>query len=299
MTTSLAIQNGISPGELMERVIAAGDISKMEPEDRARYVVRVCESAGLNPLTKPFDLITLNGKLTLYATKGATDQLRRLHNITLRVVGEKQIQDVWQVTVEATDPNGRTDTDIGVVTLGNLKGDALANALMKAVTKAKRRVTLSICGLGLLDESEFDTMPPRVFQGGTEDDAPPQPSRPATAPERAHTATPVPAVVVDAETGEIVDPSADTIKALKAETAQLAAKLNLDAKGVTAYAKTIGADYRTISGAKALRDGLTDLLLAQEDAAEDQDDDEEDYEAYEAAQGTLIEADVKPIDRWG
>lgn len=34
----------------------------------------------------------------------------------------------------------------------------MANALMKAETKAKRRVTLSICGLGLLDESEIDTM---------------------------------------------------------------------------------------------------------------------------------------------
>jgi len=33
------------------------------------------------------------------------------------------------------------------------------NALMKAVTKAKRRVTLSICGLGMLDETEVETIP--------------------------------------------------------------------------------------------------------------------------------------------
>ena len=33
---------------------------------------------------------------------------------------------------------------------------------MKAKTKAKRRVTLSICGLGILDESEADTMPGAV-----------------------------------------------------------------------------------------------------------------------------------------
>jgi len=32
---------------------------------------------------------------------------------------------------------------------GALKGEARANAFLKAVTKAKRRVTLSICGLGL------------------------------------------------------------------------------------------------------------------------------------------------------
>ena len=30
---------------------------------------------------------------------------------------------------------------------------------MKAVTKAKRRVTLSICGLGMLDETEVESIP--------------------------------------------------------------------------------------------------------------------------------------------
>jgi hypothetical protein len=30
---------------------------------------------------------------------------------------------------------------------------------MKAITKSKRRVTLSICGLGMLDESEIETIP--------------------------------------------------------------------------------------------------------------------------------------------
>jgi len=34
-----------------------------------------------------------------------------------------------------------------------------ANAIMKCETKAKRRVTLSICGLGFLDETEVDSIP--------------------------------------------------------------------------------------------------------------------------------------------
>jgi len=38
-------------------------------------------------------------------------------------------------------------------------GEALANALMKASTKAKRRLTLSLCGLGFLDETEVGTIP--------------------------------------------------------------------------------------------------------------------------------------------
>ena len=35
----------------------------------------------------------------------------------------------------------------------------LGNALSKAVTKAKRRATLSICGLGMLDETEIASIP--------------------------------------------------------------------------------------------------------------------------------------------
>jgi len=43
--------------------------------------------------------------------------------------------------------------------LGTLKGDALANTLMKCETKAKRRVTLSLAGLGWLDETELAIIP--------------------------------------------------------------------------------------------------------------------------------------------
>ena len=36
--------------------------------------------------------------------------------------------------------------------------------MMKAETKAKRRATLSICGLGLLDETEVSTIPGAVIE---------------------------------------------------------------------------------------------------------------------------------------
>ena len=35
----------------------------------------------------------------------------------------------------------------------------MANARMKALTKAKRRLTLSLCGLGMLDETEVVSIP--------------------------------------------------------------------------------------------------------------------------------------------
>ena len=46
----------------------------------------------------------------------------------------------------------------GAVNVAGLKADALANAYMKAITKAKRRATLSISGLGWIDESEIETI---------------------------------------------------------------------------------------------------------------------------------------------
>jgi hypothetical protein len=44
---------------------------------------------------------------------------------------------------------------------------------MKAETKAKRRVTLSICGLGLLDETEVETVPKPVMDVSTGEELPP------------------------------------------------------------------------------------------------------------------------------
>jgi hypothetical protein len=62
------------------------------------------------------------------------------------------------VTARATMPDGRHDESIGAVPIEGLKGENRANALMKGETKAKRRVTLSICGLGILDESEVESI---------------------------------------------------------------------------------------------------------------------------------------------
>ncbi len=146
-------------GEIMESVIIKGDLSKLSPEERAQYYAQVCQSIGLNPLTKPFEYITLNGKLTLYARKDATDQLRNIKGVSVSIAGRERIDDVYLVTALARTPDGRTDESIGAVAIAGLKGDNLANAFMKAETKAKRRVTLSICGLGMLDETEIETIP--------------------------------------------------------------------------------------------------------------------------------------------
>ena len=159
MTTTIEKADVELSAKALENVLISGDLSKLSPSDRMGYYQAVCNSLGLNPLTKPFDYITLNGRLQLYALKAATDQLREKHNISIVITNKEMVDDIYVVTAMATIPDGRTDTDDGAVSVSGLRGEAHANALMKTVTKAKRRVTLSISGLGMLDESEAETIP--------------------------------------------------------------------------------------------------------------------------------------------
>src|SRR5579862_9650240 len=134
--------------------IAHGDLAALTPEQRTAYYRSVCDSVGLNPLTRPLEYLELNGRLTLYAKRDATDQLRHKHHVSIEIIDRLTQEDVYIVRARATLPDGRTDESLGAVSLHGLEGEALANALMKAETKAKRRVALSICGLGMLRSEE-------------------------------------------------------------------------------------------------------------------------------------------------
>ena len=180
MSIALAPRESVDPA-VVERVLLHGDLSKLTPTQKVSYYRAVCDSVGLNPLTQPFQYLVLNGREVLYALRGATDQLRALHEVSIQITAREMVDDCYVVTARATLPNGRSDETIGAVAIAGLKGEARANGLMKAETKAKRRVTLAIVGLGMLDESEVATIPEAVS---------------------------APIAVVDAETGEEV-PAAD------------------------------------------------------------------------------------------
>jgi len=164
--------------KVLEKVVVEGDLSRLSPAERLFYYKAVCESVGLNPLTRPFEYIYLNNKLVLYAKKDATDQLRKIHGISVSISSREKVGDVYVVTAKARTKDGREDEAVGAVPLMKremkwdpskgknvptgkmvpLDAEELANALMKAESKAKRRVTLSIAGLGMLDETELETI---------------------------------------------------------------------------------------------------------------------------------------------
>ncbi len=150
--------------EIIQSLVLQGDLSKMNESQKVQYYNEFCNSLGLNHLTQPFQLINFQGKQRLYATKDCTEQLRKIHGVSITDVQASELRGVYVVTAKAKDKTGKTDAATGVVNIEGLKGDNLANALMKAETKAKRRVTLSICGLGILDETETETMKGAVTQ---------------------------------------------------------------------------------------------------------------------------------------
>lgn len=158
MSVDLATRIPAQLPEAVEQALVNGNLAQLSPEQRVSLYYEVCASLHLNPLTVPFQYITLNGKLVLYALKSCTDQLRFIHNVNVEIVSRERLDDIYVVTTRARLPNGRQDEEIGAVPISGLKGELLANALMKASTKAKRRVTLAIVGLSMLDETEIETI---------------------------------------------------------------------------------------------------------------------------------------------
>lgn len=140
-------------------LIVGGDLSRLSEEQLATYYQFRCEELGLSAASQPFSVLRLSGKLVLYMTRGGTDQLAAIHRLNRKIVDGPRVIDVQGTKVvyamcEVTHPNGRFDTSIATLPLTDP-----TMVFMRAETKAKRRATLSILGLGMLDESEVEDIP--------------------------------------------------------------------------------------------------------------------------------------------
>lgn len=142
----------------LAHILGTGDLSQLTNEQRVAYYLDVCQSLDLNPRTRPFDWIefydptTKAKKLALYPNKSCAEQLRRQHQISVRVTRREPIGDLFVCEVEGTTPNGRVGQASKYVSVtdsqGNrLRGQALANAYAKAETGAMRRLAFSMVGM--------------------------------------------------------------------------------------------------------------------------------------------------------
>jgi|SRR5215475_2005651 len=180
MNTQLATQTTtVDEWEILKKIIAKGDLADLSPEQQLIYYVGICKRHKLDPLSKPFDFLEWvdrkgRRKVVLYANKECGAQLRLDRDVSIYRIDEIEENDFYKVTAYARTPDGREDLDKGVVYVGGLSGEYYASAIKSAVTQAKRRVTLSICGLGMLDETEVDDVPGarRIEDPDTEAPAP-------------------------------------------------------------------------------------------------------------------------------
>ncbi len=147
---------GLTPlvADIITSLVINGDISRLSPAQKVSYYKQFCDKLGLDPMSQPFRILRLHGREILYCDRGGAQQLNKLHRLSHRIKARETVNNCYVVTAQASTPDGRTTESIGAVNIGNLKGESLCNAMMKAETKAKRRATLDLLGLGLLDETE-------------------------------------------------------------------------------------------------------------------------------------------------
>jgi hypothetical protein len=141
----------------MLAILARGNISSLSEEDRTRYILALCDALGLDPRFKPIDLIPgQGGALVPYLNRGATDALARRDKVQRITVVQPKVVTIGSVECvlcvsRATMPDGRYEERVATSLLRDH-----ANAYMKVETKAYRRATIAVLGIGMLDESELD-----------------------------------------------------------------------------------------------------------------------------------------------
>jgi len=156
--------------ELQAKIALTGNLADLTPEQQMSYYVRYCAHLGLDPITRPFDLLTTfdesgTPKTVLYANASCSAQLADRREISYSKP-EKEYDhalNVLIIRVEAfiklRDGQFRGCWRSGVAHIENLKGKRLENAIKKAETQAHRRATLALCGVAMPDESEIEDIP--------------------------------------------------------------------------------------------------------------------------------------------
>lgn len=140
-------------------IIKTGDLGRLSEQQQLQYYIYECNRIGLDPASRPFVWLKLNGKLVLYADRRCGDMLSTKHGFTTEIVEGPCIKEFGNVSVlycraRARGTNGRSAEDVGTLPTSDI-----VNGVMKVLSKAVRRATLRLAGWGGLDETEIETIP--------------------------------------------------------------------------------------------------------------------------------------------
>jgi len=143
-------------GRIAETVLGEGNLERLDATQRVHFLVEVCRALGLNPLTRPFEILKLQGgKTVLYLRKEGTEQLAQLRGISTELLSESEVNGSWRVRMRASIGPRFADAtgSVAIETAAGqkLRGEAFDNATKKAETQARRRAVLGLCGLTWLE----------------------------------------------------------------------------------------------------------------------------------------------------
>ena len=156
--------------EAISKLVLKGDLHSLSDTEKTEYYRAFCEHLNIDPVTKPFDLLTSmvwneatrqkEPRTVLYANASCAQQLGNMHRVKhygLRTVVDEENM-VIRTDVVAESGDGRSEEDAGLVSLldysGNrMRGSYFADAVKKSITQAKRRSTLSLFGLSGGDDA--------------------------------------------------------------------------------------------------------------------------------------------------
>lgn len=167
---SQAVSKALSPDELRAKIALTGNLVGLTDPERWEYYKAYCAHLGLDPITRPFDLLSRfesapderGGKVekvTLYANVSCSTQIADKREVSYGrpIIEALPVPGQYLVWVAAKLPNGREMWGEGVVdVVAHKGGKGLENAWKRASTQAHRRATLRLCGIAMPDESELD-----------------------------------------------------------------------------------------------------------------------------------------------
>ncbi len=155
---------------LVKVAALGGNLKSLTAEQKAEYIAAITKNAGLSD-SSLFKIIEFDGREVLYADKGVAEMLRSTRGLSFTEPNIVLNGALMLITIGITDGK-RTEYDLGSISIDETNRN---HAAMVCMTKAKRRATLSFCGLGMIDNEkkiffpDYDTMDAKQLFDGVND----------------------------------------------------------------------------------------------------------------------------------
>lgn len=168
MTNAIARITTDELASLYKKLILDSDLSTLTETELVFHYRNVCEEFGINPITKPFDLIREGKKLSMYPNKTFAAQMVQKHRVSTEIISRETFGGCYVITVRATAHDDAFSDNVGAVWAKDATGNAMANLIKKAVTQGTRRAVIQLCGGGFTDESEVEDVPDAIKEDASE-----------------------------------------------------------------------------------------------------------------------------------